>query len=151
MRLLFVCTGNANRSALAEAVMRKIIPDCRVDDIVVASCGTRVPAGRQRDELMCKIAHEHGYDMGGASIPITEDLLNSANIIIVMTEHQRNEVTRVLAYSHWGRIVLFNNYCFGVKNDLADPCFHSIAVYENCFKTIEQRCKEIIKKLTKDK
>ena len=151
MRLLFVCTGNANRSALAEAVMRKIIPDSRVDDIVVASCGTKVPAGLQRDELMCRIAHEHGYDMEGASIPMTEDLLNSADIIIVMTEHQRNEVTRVLVYSHWDRIVLFNNYCFGVKNDLADPYFQSIAVYENCFKTIEQGCKEIIKKLTKDK
>lgn len=88
MRLLFVCTGNANRSALAEAVMRKIIPDCGMDDIVVASCGTKVPAGHQRDELMCKIAHEHGYDMERASIPMIEDLLNSADIIIVMTEHR---------------------------------------------------------------
>lgn len=131
--------------------MRKMMSDRGIAGVDVASCGTKVPAGLQRDELMCTIAHEHGYDMGGAAFAMSEDLLNSADLIIVMTEHQRNEVTRVLAYSHWDRIVLFNNYCFGVRNDLADPYFQSIAVYENCFKTIEQGCKGIIKKLTKDK
>jgi protein-tyrosine phosphatase len=39
MRILFVCTGNAYRSPLAEALLRKMRPDLEVD-----SAGTQVEA-----------------------------------------------------------------------------------------------------------
>ena len=40
MHILFICTGNACRSALAESVLRKQLRDAGVDDIAVASAGT---------------------------------------------------------------------------------------------------------------
>lgn len=151
MKILYICTGNASRSAAAEVVLKKMLADNGIEGIEVASCGTKVPEGLDREEMMCRIAAEHGYEMGGKAIPMTEELLNSADLIIVMTEHHRNEVTRLLKYDHWNRMVRFNDYCFGEPSDLPDPHYQTEYIYRTCFDTIERGCVEIIKKYTNDK
>lgn len=146
MKIIFVCTGNASRSAAAEAVLRKLLGDGSTD-IEISSCGTGVPKGLEREAIMAKIAAEHGYYMGGYAVPMTSELLDSADIIIVMTERHREEVTRLLSYGHWDRIVRFNDYCFGEATDLPDPHYQTEAVYRTCFDTIERGCKNIAQKL----
>lgn len=147
MKILFVCTGNASRSATAEAVLKKLVADYNIVGGEVASCGTGVPESLDREEIMCRIAAEHGYDMGGKAIPMNEDLLNSADLIIVMTTHHREKVTRLLRYDNWNRIVRFNDFCFGEPSDLPDPHFQTEHVYRTCFDRIEAGCKEIAYKL----
>lgn len=147
MKIVFVCTGNASRSAAAEVVLKKMLADNGIEGVEVASCGTKVPEGLDREDVMCRIAAEHGYQMGGKAIPMNEELLNPADLIIVMTEHHRDEVTRLLKYDHWNRIVRFNDYCFGEHTDLPDPHYQTEYVYRTCFDTIERGCAEIIKKL----
>ena len=147
MKIVFVCTGNASRSAAAEVVLKKMVADNDIDGIEVASCGTKVPDGLDREDVMCRIASEHGYQMGGKAILMNEELRNSADLIIVMTKHHRNEVTCLLKYDHWDRIVRFNDYCFGESIDLPDPHYQTEYVYRTCFDTIERGCAEIIKKL----
>lgn len=144
MKILFICTGNASRSAAAEVVLKKMLADNGIDGVEIGSCGTKVPEGLDREDVMCRIAAEYGYTMGGKAIPMTEDILNSADLIIVMTEHHRNEVTRLLKYDHWNRIVRFNDYCFGEHTDLPDPHYQTEYVYRTCFKTIERGCIELI-------
>lgn len=148
MKILFVCTGNASRSAAAESVLRKMLADNGIEGVEVASCGTKVPEGLDREEVMCRIASEHGYMMGGKAIPMTEDILNSADLIIVMTEHHRNQVTRLLKYDNWNRIIRFNDYCFGEPTDLPDPHYQTEYVYRACFDSIERGCREITEKLS---
>lgn len=128
-----------------------MIADNGVGGVEVASCGTGVPAGLVREEIMCRIAAEHGYDMGGKAVPMTEDLLNSADLIVVMTQHHREKVTRLLRYDHWDRIVRFNDFCFGDPTDLPDPHFQTEHVYRTCFDRIEAGCKEILTYFQKGK
>lgn len=149
MRIVFVCTGNACRSAAAEAVLKKMLEDNDINDVEVSSCGTKVHGYLERDEVMCRIAGEKGYVMGGMAVQATEELLNDADLVIVMTDHHRNEVTRILKYENWNRIARFNDYCFGESKDLPDPHFQTEHVYRTCFDTIESGCAEIIKKLKK--
>ncbi len=147
MKILFVCTGNASRSAAAEAIMKKLITDENLEGVDVSSCGTGVPDGLDREEIMCRIAAEHGYEMGGKAVAMNEELLNSADLIIVMTEWHHEKVTRLLRYDHWNRIVRFNDFCFGESSDLPDPHYQTEHVYRTCFDRVEAGCKEIIKKL----
>ncbi|WP_347293968.1 low molecular weight protein-tyrosine-phosphatase [uncultured Duncaniella sp.] len=147
MKILFVCTGNASRSAAAEAIMKKLITDENLEGVEVSSCGTGVPDGLDREEIMCRIAAEHGYEMGGKAVAMNEELLNSADLIIVMTEWHHEKVTRLLRYDHWNRIVRFNDFCFGESSDLPDPHYQTEHVYRTCFDRVEAGCKEIIKKL----
>lgn len=147
MKIVFVCTGNASRSAAAEIVLRKTLADNDIRGVEVASCGTGVPEGLEREEVMCRIAAEHGYEMGGKAILMSEELLNSADLIIVMTKRHKTEVSRLMKSDHYDRIVLFNDYCFGDSSDLTDPHYKTEFVYRNCFETIERGCREIIKKL----
>lgn len=147
MRIVFVCTGNACRSAAAEVVLKKMLENNRITDVQVASCGTKVYGYLERDKVMCHIASEHGYAMGGTAIQATEELLNTADVVIVMTQYHHDQVTRILKYENWNRIVHFNDYCFGEKTDLQDPHFQTEHVYRTCFETIERGCAEIYKKL----
>ena len=147
MKILFVCTGNASRSAAAEAIMKKLITDENLEGVEVSSCGTGVPDGLDREEIMCRIAAEHGYEMGGKAVAMNEELLNSADLIIVMTEWHHEKVTRLLRYDHWNRIVRFNDFCFGESSDLPDPHYQTEHVYRTCVDRVEAGCKEIIKKL----
>lgn len=146
-KIVFVCTGNACRSAAAEVILKKMIEDNGISDVETVSCGTKVYGYLERDDVMCRIAAEYGYTMGGMAIPATEDILNDADVVVVMTQHHRDQVTRILKYENWDRIVLFNDYCFGEKTDLPDPHYQTEHVYRICFDTIERGCKEIIKKL----
>lgn len=147
MKIVFVCTGNACRSAAAEVVLKKMIEDNGIKDVEVSSCGTKVHGYIERDEVMCRIAAEKEYALGGMAVQATEDSLTVADLVIVMTEHHRNEVTRILKYGNWNRIVRFNDYCFGEAKDLPDPHFQTEHVYRTCFDTIERGCTEIIKKI----
>lgn len=146
MKIVFVCTGNACRSALAEVVLKKMIEDSGIAGVEVASCGTRVPDGLDRDEVMVRIAAEYGYKMGGKARPMSEDLLNTADLIIVMSAHHRNDLTKLIKYDRWNRIVSFNSYCFGYSTDLYDPHDQTEYVYRSCFETIERGCREILNK-----
>lgn len=147
MKIVFVCTGNASRSAAAEVILKKMIEDSGISGVEVASCGTKVPEGLAREDVMCRIAAEHGYRMGGMAVPATESILNDADLVVVMTQHHRDQITRILKYDNWDRIVLFNDYCFGEKTDLPDPHYQTEHVYRTCFDNIERGCQEIIKKL----
>lgn len=148
MKITFVCTGNASRSAAAEAVLRKMLVENGITNVEVDSCGTKVPEGLKREDTMCRIASERGYEMGGYAIPMSPEILDTADLVIVMTAYHRDEVTRVLKYANWSRIHRFNDYCFGEQTDLPDPHYQTEHVYRTCFDTIERGCAEIIKKLT---
>ena len=67
MHILFICTGNACRSALAESVLRKQLSEAGVDDVIVGSAGTLEWGSNPRDAVMTRIAAEHGYTIEGTT------------------------------------------------------------------------------------
>ena len=147
MHILFICTGNACRSAAAEAVLRKLLRDAGVDDITVASAGTLEWGSNPRDAVMARIAGEHGYTMEGTTQCMTREILNAAELILVMTPSHREEVTRLLDYSHWSRVRLFMDYCFGKEAPLIDPTYCPEVIYREVFSAIERGCRVIVEKI----
>lgn len=145
-KICFVCTGNACRSPFAECVMKKQLADAGIDGFEVYSLGTLNWGKNPRDATMAAVAKELGYELGGTTTVMTHERLMEADVIIVFDEHHRNAITRVLDYSHWDRIVLFNKIAFDEDGNVADPHFQTETVYRNVAEHIEKGCRRLVEK-----
>ena len=147
MKILFVCTGNICRSPAAEAILKKLLADNNRNDIRVESAGTHDRNNCPRDEMMIRIAKEHGYHIQGVSRTMTTDILNEADLIIVMTERHYEDVIDSMGSDYKNKVHLFMEYCFDEKAPLPDPWFGTEYLYRNVFHTIEKGCVNIIEKI----
>ena len=73
-----------------------------------------------------------------------EYCLMTADAVIVFDERHRDAITRVLDYSHWGRIVLFNKIALDENGNVEDPHYQTAAVYRRVAKHIENGCKRLV-------
>ena len=67
MIILFVCSANVCRSALAEAILNKKLRLLGIEDVVVESAGVLNLTGQPRDAKMVEMARNAGYEMCGAA------------------------------------------------------------------------------------
>lgn len=142
----FVCTGNACRSPFAECVLRRLLDNACMKDIEVFSVGTSDWGENPRDAAMTDVANEMGYNLTGTTTAMTYERLMAADLIIAFEERHRNDITRVLDYGHWNRIVLFNSIAFGMDGNVEDPYYQSAAVYRRTARHIEEGCQRLIEK-----
>ena len=145
-KICFVCTGNACRSPFAECVTKKLLADAGIGDIEVFSLGTLNWGENPRDAAMVDVAKELGYDLSGMTTAITRERLMAADEVIIFDERHRDAITRVLDYSHWNRIVLFNKIAFDEDSNVEDPHFQTEAVYRHVAQHIEIGCKRLIER-----
>ncbi|MGN0258183.1 MAG: hypothetical protein ACI4CA_07435 [Bacteroides sp.] len=62
----------------------------------------------------------------------------------VFDECHRDAVTRVLDYSHWSRIVLFNQIALDNDGNVEDPHYQTAAVYRRVARHIENGCMRLV-------
>lgn len=65
-----------------------------------------------------------------------------ADAVIGFGERHRDAITRVLDYSHWNRIVLFNKIALDEDGNVED--YQTATVYRNVAKHIENGCKRLV-------
>lgn len=144
MTVLFVCSGNINRSPYAEVVLRKMAEDAGRSDIEVLSAATHDLQGLPRGEVMIRKAAERGYQMGGRSILLTSEMCDNADLILHMDESQRNFCQQNTRYEEWSKLHLFSRYCFNTDKAVPDPDFQTDFVYKTAMDMIEEGCKNIL-------
>lgn len=145
-KICFVCTGNACRSPFAECVTRKLLSDAGMENVEVFSMGTLDWGENPRDTAMVDVAKELGYELTGTTTVMTREQLMETDIIIVFDERHRDAVTRVLDYSHWNRVGLFNKVTLDMDGNVEDPHYQIAAVYRNVAQHIEKGCKRLVEK-----
>lgn len=148
MKILFVCTANVCRSALAEVVLRKKLFERRLDSVEIMSAGVRNYEGMPRDEIMVVLARKAGYDMGGNARYISDDMLD-ADLIICMEHFHVVEMQKRFPYARWNRIRRFNEICFGEETNMPDPSGNTDYIYQYTLERIEAGCDSLIIKLPK--
>lgn len=87
MRVLFVCSGNAHRSPLAEALLRKLRPDLKVD-----SAGLRVaiPIAEEVKEYLAK--ENAAQYLKKASESLDSKHLRDYDLIVAMEQRHKDAI-----------------------------------------------------------
>ncbi|PKR77740.1 low molecular weight protein arginine phosphatase [Halalkalibacillus sediminis] len=83
-RVLFVCTGNTCRSPMAEAVMKHKRPDLEVQ-----SAGIFAGHGQEANPKAVEALQVQGISCDHASQPVTEELMEWADVVLTMTAHHK--------------------------------------------------------------
>ena len=108
MRVLFVCTGNTCRSALAEAIGVQLASSRARPDVVVSSAGTSAWDGAPASDGALLVGIERILDLSGhRSRQLSRELVREADLILAMGPHH---VDRIEALGGTGKTHLLTDY-----------------------------------------
>lgn len=132
LRILFVCSGNAHRSPLAEALLRKMRPDLQVD-----SAGLRV-AIPVADEVRKYLARENAEQyLKKNPESLRNKQLREYDLIVAMEQTHKDAVLTLCPECE-SKITVWN---------VEDPYFMKHEGAENIYGQIEDKVKELSQSL----
>jgi protein-tyrosine phosphatase len=132
MKVLFVCSGNAYRSPLAEALLKKLRPDLEVDS---AGLQVAIPISVHVREYLAE--HDAARYLKEAPQTIGEKNLEGYDLIVAMEHVHAKAVLRLCRVCE-GRIVEWN---------IEDPYFLEDGAARKIYRQIENRVVELAKLL----
>jgi protein-tyrosine-phosphatase len=146
MNLLFVCSGNTCRSAMAEAFARKIARRRGIEDLNVSSAGTNawdnVPA---TDEALL-VGMERDIDLTGhRARKLTPSIVSEADLIFVMTPGHLEQVKQL---GGRGKVHVIDEYASGTANQgIEDPYGGDLEAYRETADVLERELEKLFDRL----
>lgn len=150
-KIIFVCTGNICRSAMADGYTKKRLKDKNLENrYIIESAGTNAYTGDKATEFACKAMGKYGVDLSNhRATYIEESDVCDADLILCMTYAHK---TRVL-----NRYPKLNSKVFTLKEylgeteylDIDDPWGFSLDVYTSCAKEIVYYVDKLIEKISR--
>jgi len=148
MKLMFICTGNICRSAMAHIMLEHRAKE-ENKDIQVYSCGVFAQNGdRPTEEAISVLATEYGVDLKNhRATNIGNSEIEKMDVILcATTSHKNNVLNRYPDLE--GKVFTMKEYAeYPEKNlDINDPWGCSYETYKRCAKEIAECVEKIIKK-----
>lgn len=142
MKILFVCTGNTCRSAMAAAMMNDIAVKNDLD-VLVDSAGIFAPIGECAADNAISAMRERGIDLSlHRTKPLTEDLIEQADVILTMTAAHKMIVEGMAK----GKVFTLAEYGGG-EGDVPDPFGGDMEEYKETAEEIYDILVDIAEKL----
>ena len=151
LQILFVCTGNVCRSAMAEGILKKMIAENYKDLIIVKSAGTNTITSMSATAFSQEAAKDNGINISShRSKPLTESLAAKNDLIFVMTQ-EHIEFIKAYFMKHLDKVYALKKFNKPkVKNiDIDDPIGGSLNSYKKIFKEINKEIERIFPTLIK--
>ena len=148
MKIMFICTGNICRSAMAEGMMKKLIKENNID-AEIYSCGIYAETGDYATYNAQEAASEYGADISNhRATNIRDSKIEEMDIILCATISHKQSVL----YLHpelEGKVFTMKEYAKLDKNgqdmDIKDPWGYDEFVYRKCAGEIEECLEKIMK------
>ena len=146
MKVLFVCTGNSCRSPMAAALLKKTAQDKKLN-IDVDSCGITAFSGMSASREAIDVLRHAGIDIfGHKSKPLNEELINWADLILVMEKIHKNRILR--DWPEAGRkVFLLTEFAKSEEKDIIDPIGKPFEVYEGLLMDLKFYLDKIIDRI----
>lgn len=131
--ILVVCTGNICRSPLAEALLRRELPQARV-----TSAGIGALVGNAADANAKKIAEDEGLDVSShVARQINAEIISEHDLILVMEQGQKEWIAQRFPQAK-GRVFLLGHWSNNAE--IPDPYRQSISMFQQSYGAI---CKHL--------
>ena len=149
-KIMFVCTGNICRSAMAHAYMQFSVNKLKnKDDYLISSCGTYAVPGEKSTNNAVIAMKEYGVDLSNHHATNIRDIdIENYDLILCMTmQHKRNVVE--LYPKLLNKTYTIKEYVNRdeIYKDIDDPWGLNLQVYKDCARDIVNNVDKVIQKL----
>ena len=146
MNLLFVCSGNTCRSALAEALAHKIAARRGIQDVEVSSAGTTAWDNAPATDEALLVGMERGLDLTGhRARKLTPAIVSEADLIFVMTPGHLEPVKQM---GGRGKAHVIDEYASGATDQgISDPYGGDLETYRQTADMLEEELEKLFDRL----
>ena len=127
MKIMFVCTGNTCRSAMAEAIFKKMVDS----SVEVYSSGTISVSGKSPSKNTVEVCKSHGIDVSNHKSTYFRDSC-IAEMDLVLT-FERTHRHRIEIHYPDLNVCTIRQFIGEYPPDIPDPFGGDYNVYENCY------------------
>lgn len=150
MKIMFICTGNICRSAMAEAMLKKMAKENQ-KNMEIYSCGIFADDGDIPTENAIETMKQYGIDLKGhRATNIRHSHIEEMDLILCATISHKISVLQLYPQLE-NKVFTLKEYV-GMKDevneiDIKDPWGYDLKTYQECAKEIKECLEKLIEKI----
>jgi protein-tyrosine-phosphatase len=132
-----VCTGNTCRSAMAEGILRSVLPPELRDQVQVHSAGTGAAPGIPATGLAISVAKARGIDLQKHhSVPLTRAHIEQSDLILCMEPPHVARALELAPHAEDRIHLITEQSAEGAEAGIRDPLGGTDTEYDDTFNRI---------------
>lgn len=153
MKIMFICTGNICRSAMADVMLKSKIKNTNLEnELEVYSAGTHADTGAHATYTAIEAMEELGIDLKShQATNVMDSDIQDMDLILCATSKHKRLILSVFPklQDKTYTIKEFAEYDVESGLDISDPWGYDLSVYRSCASLLENCIDNIISKIQK--